>query len=61
MRRPQNLVTVSQLVVAEVLLLPYLDKNLEAVAQINSFIGHKNILKISEYQAGFMEKTPSLH
>ena len=52
--------TVSQLVVAEVLVLPYRDKNLEAVAQLKAFLGQKDFLHISENQAGFMEESAML-
>jgi predicted nucleic acid-binding protein len=39
--------TASQLVVAEVLVLPYRDKNFEAVAQIKAFFGQKDFLHVS--------------
>lgn len=42
--------------VAEVLVLPYRYKNLEAVAQIKAFFGQKGFLHIIEHQAGFMEE-----
>lgn len=52
--------TVSQLVVAEVLVLPYRDKNLEAVAQLKAFFGQKDFLHVSEHGAGFMEESAML-
>ena len=49
--------TVSQLVVAEILVLPYREKNFEAIARIKTFYDPNNLLQISEYRAGFMEES----
>jgi predicted nucleic acid-binding protein len=49
--------TVSQLVVAEILVLPYREKNFEAIARIKTFFDQNNFLQVSEHRAGFMEES----
>jgi predicted nucleic acid-binding protein len=48
---------VSQLVVAEILVLPYREKNFEAIAGIKTFFDQNNFLQVSEHRAGFMEES----
>lgn len=42
---------------AEVLVLPYREKNFEAIARIKTFFDQNNSLQVSEHMAGFMEES----
>jgi predicted nucleic acid-binding protein len=51
---------VSELVVAEIMVQPYRERNLEAIAQIKAFFGQKNFLHVSEHQSGFIGESAML-
>lgn len=51
---------VSELVVAEILVQPYRERNLEAIAQIKSFFEQKNFLQVVEHQSGFITESAML-
>lgn len=48
---------VSQLVVAEILVLPCREKNFEEIARIKTFFEPNNFLQVIEHRAGFMEES----
>ncbi len=51
---------VSELVVAEIMVQPYRERNLEGIAQIKAFFGQKDFLHVSEHQAGFISESAML-
>lgn len=51
---------VSELVVAEILVQPYREKNVDAIAQIKRFFGQKDFLHVSGHEEGFIGESAIL-
>lgn len=50
----------SELVMAEILVQPYREKDLETIAQVKGFFGQKDFLHVCEHQAGFIGESAML-
>lgn len=51
---------VSELVIAEIMVQPYRDRNIEAITQIKAFFGQKDFLQVSKHQDGFISESAML-
>ena len=50
----------SELVIAEILVQPYRERDLETIAQVKRFFGQKDFLHVCEHQSGFIDESAIL-